>query len=352
MSNEFVAELGHQFDLGEQQRDILAFANVSDYAGLYSLVTTYPSLAQQGLNLAQLSGTALRQLGSVSATARSFARARPKRHAGAHRPGHQPNVPMPIARARGGRGKTAIALNTIDRTTDLPSWPVKDQGERGTCVAFAVAAVLEHCHAKSALSLSEQFLYWAAKTKGGDQFPTVDGTTLECAHRAVIGHGACEEGHWRYDPRFNPNSITHDPPPKDALTDASKRCCTGSHVSTSAGAALLSALTRGKVAALTLPVFHDASDPDLNNWNTFNAEHYGEIIDPAPSALATFGHAVCVTGYVPDSDTASGGGRFIVRNSWGTGWGTNPRRTPARPGYGFVTARHVDLYAWEVYSPP
>jgi hypothetical protein len=64
-----------------------------------------------------------------------------------------------------------------------------------------------------------------------------------------------------------------------------------------------------------------------------------------------------VLGFEPDAD-APGKGWFIFRNSMGARWATrapdelsdDPPQVP-RPGYGAISAAHVEAHAWELYSP-
>lgn len=69
----------------------------------------------------------------------------------------------------------------VDRR-DRP-WPVKDQGSRGTRVAFAGTASHDALGPAEG-ELSEDFLYWGSKQRDG--LPAdVDGTTLEAMGAAL-----------------------------------------------------------------------------------------------------------------------------------------------------------------------
>ena len=57
-----------------------------------------------------------------------------------------------------------------------------------------------------------------------------------------------------------------------------------------------------------------------------NAKANGGKIDTFRPATVRGGHAVCIVGYRAD-------GRFIVRNSWGTGWGDN--------GFGYLHRDYI-----------
>ena len=78
------------------------------------------------------------------------------------------------------------------------NWPVKDQGLRNTCVAFAVAALREalDCLNQGVITpLSEQFLYWVTKNRYCHQ-PTIDGTWIRYALAALGKDGICTDTTW------------------------------------------------------------------------------------------------------------------------------------------------------------
>ena len=79
------------------------------------------------------------------------------------------------------------------------SWPIQDQGDRGTCVAHAAIASLEYYFMTSSSfrDMSEQFLYRNCKRNDGS--PTVVGTWVSVAFSLLDRDGCCEEATWQYD---------------------------------------------------------------------------------------------------------------------------------------------------------
>lgn len=211
-------------------------------------------------------------------------------------------------------------------------------------------------------NLSEQFLYWAIKTRTADPSPNEDGTWLEFARDATRSEGICTDANWPYSGQFDPSNIPHagkNAPSSTAIADAAARRFAKSkhrtHGNGRGGAArLLKALAKGRPVAISLPVFRDAMLPDgPDNWSTSSAWTYGRVIDPPPTAVVAGGHAVCVIGFEPDP-IAPGDGHFVFRNSWDVIWASG---APAagysyapEPGYGDVSLAYVDDYLWELFQ--
>jgi hypothetical protein len=79
------------------------------------------------------------------------------------------------------------------------------------------------------------------------------------------------------------------------------------------------------------------------------------VLNPPPTAVASDGHAVCVTGFHPDALEPKGG-YFTFRNSWDIVWGAQAPSPAAsgycapEPGYGDISATYVDDYIWEIFQ--
>jgi Papain family cysteine protease len=364
----FVDGLRAEIGLSDMEFAVLASAGVRGFAGLYDLLRTFPSVAALGVDLPRLSAYAVahmpaavreRVAGSSAATPPRLARApgvRPPAGA-AVGPGYVVGMPAApqLQAAPGGAAPPGQAHDLR-----LPHWPVRDQGDRGTCVAFSAVACLEHALGLGAASgrLSEQFLYWAIKTGTRDPLPHSDGSSLEFAREALQQHGVCEDARWPYDPQAWVANVTQATPPhapsKAAQKDAQARRHAGSVASPAPGsgaaAQVLAELRARRAVAISVPMFQDPSGQYPGNWESPGAWSFGEVLNPPISSVATgYGHAVCVTGFVPDASEPHGG-HFIFRNSWGPVWGANLPTAGLlgpEPGYGQVSATYVEDYLWQ-----
>ena len=298
-------------------------------------------------------------------------------------------------------------LSLPDRPVELHAqflreWPVRDQFGRGTCVAFAVMAMLElHEAVRGGAGMpkrrSEHLLYRLLRKAGLTAIEEgrsplsrkeweAGATTLEMALEALRAEpedGAEPTTDWGepYRPVARglpvPGVAQADevipPLPLEvpALIHGWKRPEGAAQADETAENAypdpegertltelFCAHLLAGCPVAAGFPTFpHDIGE---TNWTLPRSWRSGRVPCPqdegAPrlGAADGSGHVVCVTGFVPDPDEPSGGW-FVFRNSWGLAFGGGPGAdapppVPAR-GYGLVSATHVDLYCWEFLTP-
>lgn len=186
---------------------------------------------------------------------------------------------------------------------------VGDQGQRGTCVAFAFTSLDRRAHGDPAAAeaLSEEFLYWAAKQRDGTG---ADGTTFFAASTGLHDYGQSLAQHWPYDDHrshLDPNYS----PPQESLVDALAHRGLGTAVPMTVDE-IRRQLVAGTPVAIAIPI-----------WDEFENANM-DAVTPTPTDLIArrLEHAVVVVGH--DSTAAA----VLIRNSWGTDWGTN--------GYGWI----------------
>ena len=183
--------------------------------------------------------------------------------------------------------------------------PVRDQGNRGTCLAFSLTAVHEQARGAigdANLLCVEKLYHDAIKRLTVPATPHEPGLTLPAGRGALSDHGQGNEEDWPYDEdrdAFAPEYF----PPAEALTHL--RCSTTRKVELTS-TAVRSELEAGRAVVMGIELWSDFMLADCNT---------DTIAAPASPDLMLFGHAVVVVGH----DNA---GRLLVRNSWGEVWGT------------------------------
>jgi C1A family cysteine protease len=218
---------------------------------------------------------------------------------------------------------------------------LRQQHGRGTCVAFAALAAYEHfLHGNGTpVDLSEQFLYWSCKAH--DKYDG-EGTWVRVAFERLYQDGCCLEDKWPYVPTPVPGKEGQGPPAPGAQVQAlSYRLSDQLTLAPTAVADLKVTLQSGRCVAISVPVYNTLM---LNA----QAKKTGDIPNPVPGELAVGGHALCLVGYADDASAPGlGGGRFLVRNSWGPAFGF---ASPYGPGYGTLSYAYIARLCREAFA--
>lgn len=248
-----------------------------------------------------------------------------------------PDVPAMMP----GVAAAAALPTSVNLVAQMP--PIRDQAQRGTCVAFAALAAYEHFLKKNEhgeIDLSEQFLYWACKQHDG--IPTTEGTWLRVAFARLYQDGVCLEETWPYNPTPIPGNEGQGPPTGGAVLEA-MTYRVASYVTLGARAVddLKQALASGRCVPFSVPVYNTL----MKNPQAMKT---GTIPNPVPGELPVGGHAMCLVGYedVP-GNPGLGGGRFIVRNSWGANFGF---ASAYGPGYGTISYAYIARLGKEAFA--
>jgi len=293
------------------------------------------------------------------------------------------------AETRAGDRRRVSALGRALREAPLPNsamevdllhgrhrqWTIEDQDEGQTCVAFAAAACLELLRAGPGTAftpLSAQFLYWHMRKHSWSNPLPPDwengATKLGFAREMLAQHGICREDLCKYPDRDSRRQQPDGPKPSVAAeTDArAGRVPVACYLDapepdarpSDMASRIHDLLVEGRPVAIAIPLFPlspGSPDTTFNNAGTYSS---GVVSDPLPDTMPVSGHAVCLVGYQrPSASDAESGGWFIFRNSVGLQFGRHRDPTdtiapivPAR-GYGAISARYVQDYCWELYSP-
>jgi Papain family cysteine protease len=213
-------------------------------------------------------------------------------------------------------GPTPAAL--VDLRPSLPA--VRDQGQRGTCVAFAVTAAHEVARSAPAVpdDLSEEALYWGCKRTDGNWHA---GTTFDSASIAIGRWGQPLETVWPYD-GYRADGVAYSPPGRAGGKGWFKSGL--DRVATDLPD-VRSLLNAGRPVALGLTVFDTLLRPDPT----------GRIQEPAAGSAPRGRHAVLAVGHQATE--------LLIRNSWGASWALN--------GYAWIADGYLERHlhdAWVI----
>jgi C1A family cysteine protease len=181
--------------------------------------------------------------------------------------------------------------------------PVEDQGDLGSCTANALAGALEFLEDKDKIvmtRMSRLFIYYNERaienTVNSDS-----GAAIRDGIKTLINQGCCPETEWPY----NISQFTVKPPTK-CYTDGLKHTVQAYY--------RIQTLTDMKTClSLAFPFVFGFTV--YESFESATVAATGIVPMPARGEAVLGGHAVLAVGY---SDAQQ---RFIVRNSWGPGWG-------------------------------
>jgi C1A family cysteine protease len=195
--------------------------------------------------------------------------------------------------------------------------PVRNQGQFGTCVGFAAAAVKDNQESREAgqqVVTSPLYLYKRCKEQDG--IPTQEGTYPRTVMAVLKNLGICPEETWPYDKMAWPSM--------PAVPSGADQQAAGYKIGAYARITTIDEVKQAIVkdgpvlgAVLVCQSFMDAVDGIIPIPGSGNEPDY-----------IRGGHAICVTGY-DDNMTAKGHTGYLeFRNSWGPEWGDG--------GYGYI----------------
>jgi len=210
----------------------------------------------------------------------------------------------------------AVAATALPAKVDLRPQcpPVYDQAQLGSCTANAIAGAIEFDQMKQKLTPfapSRLFIYYNERVMEHD-VPLDNGAQIRDGIKSVAKQGVCPETMWPYsDQNTDPDPCPQCPyakkPTAACFTEAAKHKVKSYQRLTPVLETLKGCLASGFPFVFGFTVYE--------SFESQQVAQTGIMPMPAPSEKVVGGHAVLAVGY--DDSTQ----HFIVRNSWGDGWG-------------------------------
>jgi C1A family cysteine protease len=205
---------------------------------------------------------------------------------------------------------------------------IYDQGQLGSCTANAIGAAFEFELIKQGLTdfmPSRLFIYYNERAREGT-IECDSGAMIRDGIKSVAKQGVCDEVSWPYEI----SKFTAEPPATCYAEALNNRATTYQRVARTLPQ-LKGCLANGFPIVFGFRVYQ--------SFESAEVARTGEVPMPGPKEEALGGHAVLAVGY-DDSR-----GRFLVRNSWGVGWGDAGYFTMP---YAYLTERGLSSDFWAI----
>jgi len=206
----------------------------------------------------------------------------------------------------------AFPTTSIDWSTQGAVTPIKNQGQCGSCWAFSTTGSVEGWtflmkNVKPVISLSEEELVQCSGAYGNQG---CNGGMYTNAGKFIAANGDCTESAYPYTASTS-SGVTGT----CTLTTTTK-CTASTQTTTLTAITMFTGETNIGSHLNTQPV----SVAIQANQPCF--QDYTNGIMCAATCGTSLDHAVLVVGYMPAA--GANAAYWKVKNSWGTGWGTNP----------------------------
>lgn len=227
---------------------------------------------------------------------------------------------------------TLAAKLPVGTTGDVDLSPYStpsNQFELSSCVGNATADAVEILNAIAGyqpVQLSRLFVYAMARIRSGDpKLEHDEGTYIRTAFDTLARFGVCDEYLWPYQ-----TGLVHTSPSIKAQRQAVGHRIHSFYRIDSDGDQRIADIVKA---------LH-AKHPVV--FGTLVASEFQSVRDrtplnrPGPNAVILGGHAMIIVGYI--------GGNFLIKNSWGTGWGSH--------GFCLMSPEYITwANTWDLWVP-
>jgi len=190
----------------------------------------------------------------------------------------------------------------VDLTSKCP--PVYDQGQLGSCTANAIGGAIQFEQMKQSIpnfTPARLFIYYNERAIEGT-VASDSGAQIRDGVKSVAQQGACPETMWPYVI----SKFATKPPPQCYVEGAKHKVSLYQRL-TPVLNQLKGCLASGYPFVFGFTVYESFESPAVAKT--------GRVPMPAANEQVLGGHAVMAVGYDDSKQW------FIIRNSWGTGWG-------------------------------
>lgn len=206
--------------------------------------------------------------------------------------------------------------------------PCYDQGQLGACTAHAWSYAIEYDEYKqgeaNASTPARLMFYYCERDIDGD-ISQDGGSTLSTGQKVCQTIGSCPESMYPYDV-----SKFTDKPPQSCYDAAAKNKGLQFQQINQTVNDIKAAIIEGYPIPFGFTVYSE--------FESDQVAQSGVLPDPTADDQSVGGHAVCIVGF---DDTKKA---VLVRNSWGTSWGTT--NTAGQRGYFWMSYNYVTNPNW------
>jgi len=198
------------------------------------------------------------------------------------------------------------AATSVDLRNDTCMQAIKDQGQCGSCWAFASTAVVE----------------FNSCVKSGKKVALSEQQLVDCVTAIPSPYGGCNGGNSYYAWQYISTAVGQDTQASYPYTSSAGVKGTCKYNATNVAAKLSTTAYYSQIAANDVTTMTNILSSrallsvSICVTNPFYSYKSGVFTDTTCGTSAT-NHAVVIVGY----GTLNGVNYWVIRNSWGTGWG-------------------------------